>query len=86
MFGKSDVRDEDDNQYTRGDLSWSPTYAYYTWDPPAGTQLSPLQGPPQPMPVQPAAMPGPGAPPGYDQAAAGNPPYPLYAQYPPEPK
>ncbi len=31
-FGKVNVRDEGDDQYTRGDLAWAPTYIYYTWD------------------------------------------------------
>ncbi len=41
VSGRVNVRDEDDNEYTRGDLNWAPTYTYYTWNPPPGQQLPP---------------------------------------------
>ena len=31
VFGRSDVRDENDDAHTSGDMSWAPAYPYYDW-------------------------------------------------------
>ena len=56
MYGKVDVRDDDDDEHTRGELNWAPTYTYYTWNPPIGQ-------PTYPPPGHSAAYPPPAYPP-----------------------
>lgn len=44
MNGKVDIRDNTDTKHTRGELSWAPTYTYYTWNPPPGQPTYPPAG------------------------------------------
>ena len=32
VFGKVNIKEENDNEYTKGDLSYAPVYNYYSWD------------------------------------------------------
>ena len=36
VFGKVDIHDDEDNQYTRGDMAYAPVYTYYNWENPNG--------------------------------------------------
>ena len=31
MFGRTDIRDEEDTEHTGGDTNWAPAYPYYNW-------------------------------------------------------
>lgn len=31
MFGRTAMRDDDDDAHTTGDTSWAPAYPYYDW-------------------------------------------------------
>ncbi|CAL1532530.1 unnamed protein product [Lymnaea stagnalis] len=33
VFGRVEIRDENDDAHTEGNLSWAPSYPYYHWDP-----------------------------------------------------
>ena len=40
VFGKVNVKDEDDNEHTRGNLDYAPVYTYYDW----GHHPTPMSG------------------------------------------
>ena len=40
VFGKVNVKDEDDSEHTRGDLDYAPVYTYYDW----GHHPTPMSG------------------------------------------
>jgi hypothetical protein len=31
VFGKVNVKDDDDNEHTRGNMEFAPAYTYYDW-------------------------------------------------------
>ncbi|KAH9503434.1 Arrestin domain-containing protein 17 [Bulinus truncatus] len=33
VFGRVEIRDENDDAHTEGNMSWAPSYPYYHWDP-----------------------------------------------------
>ena len=66
VFGKVDVHDDDDNEYTKGDMSWAPTYPYYSWgNPDTGSEPGPRSPPDVMVPAQPG---------GYHHPSNGQPP------------
>lgn len=34
VFGAVDIKDDEDNEYTKGDLNYAPVYPYYSWSQP----------------------------------------------------
>lgn len=31
VFGKTNIREEDDSEHTRGEMDYAPAYTYYDW-------------------------------------------------------
>ena len=85
VFGKVDMHEEGDTEYTMGNMNWAPTYPYYTWNNPQADAAAQQQAYPAPagqtmaQPYPPPAgqaYPPPGQ--GYSQQPypAGPPAYP----------
>ena len=80
--GTVNVREEDDSEYTQGNMNWAPAYTYYSWQTPSAPPMEGFGNIAPPQPQAPVVDPT-GDKPSYEQYMAAPPPAGIPAYPPP---